>query len=121
MYKLLYFLAFFGYLNALCYEVKYCYLFDNKPVAASETLLEVVLEDVLNMENNTSKEDFPDIMFDDYRILGLFLGLVPVVLYFSWLLRRFLIINEQVKHTIYYIRRLILPGYYTFLYRYRPF
>lgn len=121
MYKLLYFLAFFGYLNVLSYEVKYCNLFNLKPVAASETLLEVVLDDIFDLDHNEEKEILPEIMFDDYRILVLFLSIIPTILYFSWLLRRVYLSNDRIRHSIYYIKRLILPGYYTFLYRFRPF
>lgn len=121
MYRLLYFMAFFGYLNILCYEVKYCNLADPIPIASSDTLLEVVLDDILDFDHNEDKEVLPEIMFDDYRILALSLGIIPVILYFSWLLRRLPVANDKIKHTIYYIKRLILPDYYTFLYRYRPF
>lgn len=121
MYKLLYFLALFGYLNVLCYEVKYYNLLESTPIASSETFLEVVLEDILSLEHNHEQEKLPEIMFDDYRILALALAVLPTVLYFSWLLRRIFAANDRIKHSIYYLRRLIFPGYYTFLYRYRPF
>lgn len=121
MHRILYFLAFFGYLNVLCYEVKYCNLFDPVPVSSSETLLEVVLEDILDLDHNHENEKLPEIMFDDYRILAMFLGTLPVVLYFSWLLSRLYATSDKIKHRIYYLRRLIFPGYYTFLYRYIPF
>jgi|GEM_PF-369953 len=121
MRKLLYFLAFFGYLNILCYEVKYCSLLDPIPVASSDTFLEVVFEDILELEHNHDKEKFPEIMFDDYRILIMILGVIPAIIYFSWLLRRLYVVNDKISHFIYYLRRSILPGYYTFLYRFRPF
>jgi len=121
MYKLLYFLAFFGYLNILCYEVKYCNLKESIPIASNDTLLEVVFDDILDLEHNEEKEILPEIMYDDYRIMVNFISIMPIVLYFSWLLRRLLVANDTIKHTIYYVKRLILPDYYTFLYRYRPF
>ncbi len=121
MQKVLYFLALFGYLNVLCYEVKYCTLAESIPVAASETLLEVVLDDVLHLDHNQDKEEYPVIKFDDYRILGSFFSVLPTILLVSWLLRRLYLLNDSIKHPVYYLRRLILPGYYTFLYRYRLF
>lgn len=121
MRKILYFLALFGYLNVLCYEVKYCNLLNLTPVSSSDTLLEVVLEDIFEMSHHTDKEDLPEIMFDDYRILVLLLGIIPAVLIVSWLLRKLLLSNEIIRHAIYFVRRSILPGYYTFLYRFRPF
>lgn len=121
MQKILYFLALFGYLNVLCYEVKYCTIAESVPVAASETFLEVVLEDVLDLDHNEDKEEFPVIKFDDYRILASMVSVLPVILFVSWLLRRLYLLNERIKHPVYFLRRLILPGYYTFLYRYRLF
>lgn len=121
MRRVLYFLALFGYLNVLCYEVKYCTILDSMPIAASDTFLEVVFEDVLDLEHNHAKEEFPDIKFDDYRILSVIVGILPAVLFVLWLLRRLYLRNDKVKHSIYYVRRLIQPGYYTFLYRYGLF
>lgn len=121
MQKVLYFLALFGYLNILCYEVRYCTLFDSTPVAASDTFLEVVLEDVLDLEHSHERETFPEIMFDDYRILHVIVGILPAVLFVLWLMRRFYLLNDRINHTVYYLKRLLLPGYYTFLYRFRLF
>lgn len=121
MYRLLYFLAFFGYLNIICYEVKYCNLLQPQPIASSDTLLEVVLDDILNLDQSDEKEKLPEFMFDDYRILVSALFFLPVILYFSWLLRRIYHLNDRISHVVYYFKRLIFPGYYTFLYRYRPF
>ncbi|HLS37704.1 MAG TPA: hypothetical protein VK023_05480 [Sphingobacterium bovisgrunnientis] len=121
MMRLLHVIALLSYLNILCFEVKYCYAQNLETIAVGETFIEVVLEDVLNLHHNEEAEKVPEIMYDDYRIFALSLGLLPIVLYFSWILRRIFASNEQIKHTIYYLKRLILPGYYTFLYRYRPF
>lgn len=121
MWRMVHFIALISYLNILCFEVKYCNSFHLQPMAAGETLIEVVLEDMLNLEHQDGEERVPEIMFDDYRIMVLALGIIPLVFYFTWLLRRGYAANDKVKHLIYYLKRLILPGYYTFLYRYRLF
>lgn len=121
MLRLLHFLALFGYLNVLCYEVKYCNIVDFMPVASSETFLEVVLEEVLDFSSSGQDKSLPHIFFDDYRILFLFLGIIPVVIFFTWLLRRLFRVVKEVSHPFYISKTLCLPGYYTFLYRYRPF
>ena len=121
MIRLLHVITLLSYLNILCFEVKYCYAQDLETIVVGETFIEVVLEDVLNLHHNEEAEQVPKIMYDDYRIFTLALGLIPLVLYFSWILRRIYASNEPINHIIYYFKRLIFPGYYTFLYRYRPF
>ncbi|MCA5005073.1 hypothetical protein [Sphingobacterium bovistauri] len=121
MWRTIHLIVLLSYLNVLCFEVKYCNFLGQQPVALGETLIEVVLQDVLNLKQDTSTESVPEIMYDDYRIFNLIIGLIPLVLYFSWLLRRVFALNDQIKHVIYFFKRLILPGYYSFLYRYRPF
>jgi len=101
--------------------VKYCNLFAYTPVASSETFLEIVLDDFFELPHNEDKEVLPEIIFDDYRILILFFSIIPLVLYFSWLLRKLIVKNDSIRHFIYFFKRLITPGYYTFLYRFRPF
>lgn len=121
MFKLLHFLALFGYLNILCFEVKFNNIIDFVPVEASETLLEVVLEEVLDLEHGPADEVLPELVFDEYTIFALALGVLPVVLIFSWLLRIHSSRIKEVKHPIYLSKTICLPGYYKFLYRYRPF
>lgn len=121
MSRAVHFIALLSYLNILCFEVKYCYMQNFQAVGFGETLIEVVLEDVLDLKQHDNLESIPEIMFDEYRILTLAFGLLPLVFYFSRYFRRIISTNQQIKHIIYYIKRLILPGYYTFLYRYRPF
>ncbi len=121
MLRILHFLALFGYLNVLCYEVKYCNVLDFTPVASSETFLEVVLEEILDIAHPDQHENLPDIFFDDYRIIMLTLGVLPIILIFSWLVRRLFLFVKEVDHPDYISKTLCLPGYYTFLYRFRPF
>ncbi|WP_156308620.1 hypothetical protein [Sphingobacterium endophyticum] len=121
MFRLLHFLALFGYLNVLCLEVKSSDLFGSSALIANETLVEVVLEEVLDLTHAEQSETLPEIIFDEYRIFSLMLGLIPLVLVFTWLLSRLSRIIPLIKHPFYLSKTLCLPGYYQFLYRYRPF
>ncbi|MDR2283587.1 MAG: hypothetical protein LBE37_10275 [Sphingobacterium sp.] len=121
MLRILHFLVLFGYLNVLCYEVQYCNMLDFRPVVSGETFLEVVLEEILDITDSEQQETVPQIFFDDYRILFLSLGVLPTILFVVWLLRKLFLFTKTIKHPRYESKRLCLPGYYTFLYRYRPF
>jgi len=82
--------------------------------------LEVVLEDIFDV-SQTSDEQLPEMVYDEYRILLLTFGLAPVVLFVAWLLRRFFVYLKQLKHPFYRAKTRCRPGYYLFLYRFRPF
>lgn len=122
MWRVFHFFVLLSYLNILCFDIKYCGTFNFEPVATGETLIEVVLEDFLDLQQQSENFEFiPDIMFDDYRIVSHFLAIIPLVLYFTWLLRKIFASNDKIKHYIYFAKRLIQPDYYTFLYRFRLF
>ncbi len=121
MFKILHFLALFGYLNILCYEVKQSDYFGLTPKVSNETLVEVVLGEVLDINHTELPESLPEIIFDEYRIFTLFIGLLPMVMFFTWLLARVLNPIKEQEHPFYLSKTLCLPGYYSFLYRYRPF
>ena len=114
-------MALFGYLNILCYEVKQADYFGLAPQASNETFVEVVLEEVLNFSHSDEPENLPDIIFDDYRIFALMLGFLPLVLLVSWLLAKVTLLINDRKHPFYLSKTRCRPGYYHFLYRYRPF
>lgn len=121
MFRLFHFLALFGYLNLLCFEVNSSCFFNSGEVKTNETFVEVLLEEVLNMKHADSDEPVPNIFFDDYRAMSLILGLLPAILIFSWLLVRVKELIKTQDHPFYLSKTLCLPGYYSFLYRYRPF
>lgn len=121
MRQVLYIVSLLAYLNILCYEVKYCSFFYSTPLESNETLLEFVFEEVLNLSHSDSQETIPTIIFDDYRILSLALAILPVVLFFSWLVRRIFPPLKDNEHPTYLSKTMCLPGYYNFLYRLRPF
>ncbi|MCT1525521.1 hypothetical protein [Sphingobacterium hotanense] len=121
MFRFLHFLALFGYLNILCYEVKQTDYFGLATKESNETFVEVVLEEVLNINHSELPESLPGIIFDDYRIFSLLVGFLPMVMVFTWLLSRLINRLKDQDHPFYLSKTLCLPGYYSFLYRYRPF
>ncbi|MGN5955335.1 hypothetical protein ACP6L2_12055 [Sphingobacterium lactis] len=121
MFRLFHFLALFGYLNMLCYEVNTCGFFGTPSASANETFVEVVLEEVLNLNHAESDKNIPSIVFDDYRTMGFFLGILPAIMIFAWLFSRAIKLLNTLDHPFYFSKTQCLPGYYNFLYRYRPF
>ncbi|MEJ5055076.1 hypothetical protein [Sphingobacterium sp. MYb382] len=119
MFKLLHFLALFGYLNLLSFEVKYADVAEMTPITATDSLLEVLFEDVLNFESHSEK--LPELMFDDYSNMVKTILLIPLFFILTWLCRKLLLFERIIKHPVYSFNRLPQPGYYTFLYRFFPF
>lgn len=121
MFRLLNFLALFGYLNILCFEVRSGDVFGFFPVEAGETFVEVVLEEVLDLDQ-AQNAILPAIVFDEYRTNVVLTDLIPLVLVIACLFCRLLIESKSTVNNRYYLSRNICrPGYYRFLYRYRPF
>ena len=121
MFRIFHFLALFGYLNILCYEVNITGLYSDAVIHPNETFVEVVMEEVLNMEHSEEDKSLLNIFFDDYRILFFSFILIPLVMVFKWLIARLTRFLREEKHPFYFSKTLCLPGYYRFLSRYRPF
>ena len=51
------------------------------PLEASESFLEIVFEDILQVQPWTEKEIIPDIFYDDYRTLSFMVALMPAILF----------------------------------------
>lgn len=121
MFRLFHFLALFGYLNILCFEVKTCDFFGSGTITTNETLVEVVLEEVLDIKHAENQEIVPSIIFDDYRTMAFFLGILPAIMVVAWLLARVVELLKSLDHPFYLSKTQCLPGYYNFLYRFRLF
>ena len=105
----------------MCFEVKYGNALDLTPIESNETFIEVVLQEVLDLNHEDLPENLPEIIYDEYRISGLSLALIPAVLFFTWLVYDVLLRYKSLKHPIYLSKTICLPGYYSFLSRYRLF
>ncbi len=89
----------------------------------TDTLMEYILEDFMDIDGNpiADPED-PDIIYEDYRDITMSLSFIlPIFLF----LARDLFINIErflkFDHPNYDSKMCSEPGYYTFLYRLRPF
>lgn len=119
MLRILHFLALFGYLNLLSFEVKYADFAEMTPITATDSLLEVLFEDVLNLESHTEK--LPEFMYDDYSNIAKIILLAPLFFVLNWLITNLLNIRTIIKHPVYSFNRLPQLGYYRFLSRFYPF
>lgn len=119
--KLFHFLALFGYLNIMAYEAS-CNTVQNEHVLFDgDSLIEFVLNDILDMPLTKDSPD-NEVMFDEYRIFHPGIYVLPVIFLvaaFFFGLLSFVIKKE--KHPFYQNKSICLPGYYSFLFRYKPF
>ena len=105
----------------MCFEVKYGCVLDLNPIESNETLIEVVLEEVLDLTHADTPEIIPEIIFDEYRILAFVIALAAAVFTMIWWLNTFALRERLLRHPIYLSKTGCLPGYYSFLSRYRLF
>lgn len=119
--KLFHFLALFGYLNMLCFEVRVDDLVYLTPIETNETLLELVFEGIFDVDHPEDNTVIPEIIYDEYQIFQSSIGLMPVVLIFAWLLCVVFLLSKASPRSNRKDKTQNRPGYYTFLYRYRPF
>ncbi|WP_231390151.1 hypothetical protein [Sphingobacterium pedocola] len=111
----------FGYLNMLCYEVRFDDFVNLNPIEANETLLELVFEEMFDLENPDASAAIPEIIYDEYQIIQFSLGVMPAELIFGWLLCMIFLLAKTTPLFNRKDKTQNRPGYYSFLYRYRPF
>ncbi len=120
--KLVHYFVLLSYLNILGYEAS-----ANIPeieddyLMNGESLLEFVLDDVLDLPVNKETDDV-EIRYEEYRAIpypDYILPLFVLVLGAFFLFRP---LTKDQKHPVYDAKkRQIIPGYYSFLYRLKPF
>lgn len=122
MLRILTFLAFFSYLNVLCFDVHTSGDRWGAPVASGEALVEVMLDDLLDLEQSQDVDLEPTAFFEDYRADQAEFDLMPIILVlgcvFGLLLQQ---VAKSNKPRFFYSSFIERPGYYNFLYRYRLF
>lgn len=119
--KLFHFLALFGYLNILVYEAGCNTIQNGQSLFDGDSLIEFVLNDVLDIPVKQNNPD-SEVMYDDYRIFHSGIYVLPVLFLitaFFFGLLSFIIKKES--HPFYRNKSMCLPGYYSFLFRYKPF
>lgn len=119
--KLFHFLALFGYLNILVYEANHQSIHTNQAFFNGDTLIEFVLDDLLNIPLKEHAQDI-DVPFDEYRIFSSGAYILPILFFltaFLFSVRFYTYIRTY--HPYYGNKSNCLPGYYSFLFRYKPF
>jgi hypothetical protein len=119
--KLFYFLALFGYLNIIAYQAS-CNSVENKhAIFDGDSLIEFVLNDLLDIPLKKQSPD-AEVSFKKYSISYWVIFLLPIIILLTTYFfgQRFVVV-KKLSHPIYKAKSLCLPGYYSFLFRYKPF
>jgi hypothetical protein len=119
--KLFYFLALFGYLNIIAYQAS-CNSVENKhAIFDGDSLIEFVLNDLLDIPLKKQSPD-AEVTFKKYSISYWVIFLLPIIILLATYFfgQRFVVV-KKLSHPIYKAKSLCLPGYYSFLFRYKPF
>ena len=117
--KLFYYFTLFAYLNLLTYES-----FSSatgQVLHAGETIVEYFLDDILDLEPIHSSPEEKVLLQDDYRIFSLNNQVLSVFIFILGILFTAFCFSKDKVHPFYRSKTLCLPGYYRFLYRFRPF
>lgn len=121
--KIVYYIVIFSYINILVYqpEMEGMPMGYDSSLLNGESLLEIVLDDVLSLPVDPGAVDV-EILYDEYRSLefqGFALPLFVVVLFALFSFRQ---LAFYIKHPVYYgKKRYIILGYYRHLHRLQPF
>lgn len=120
--KVVHYIVLLCYLNILAYQPEVgIAAHQQDSILNGESLLEFVLDDVLNLPIDQEAEDV-DILYDKYRTFesqGAALSLFVFVLALLFSFKQFV---SYIKHPVYDgKKRQIIPGYYTHLYRLQTF
>lgn len=123
MLKLIHFFVLLCYINILAYEAGGdAYVVDQDSILNGESILEFVLDDVLDLPINKEAQDV-EILYDEYRSHSYqHHHLVPVFIIVFGLLLVFKYLSNDRKHPFYdNNKKQVLLGYDTFLHRFKLF
>jgi len=120
--KLVHYFVLLSYINIIAYEGgEGNAVHSDDSLLNGESLLEFVLDDVLDLPVDEDAKDV-EIRYDEYRALSYQYFVLPVFVLFLGTLFSLRQVEERIKHPLYDgKKRQIVPGYYTFLYRLKPF
>lgn len=117
--KIFHLLILFAYLNLLTYDS-----FSSatgQVVHAGETIVEYFLDDVLDLDPIQSSHEEKVLLQDDYRIFAVNNQVLPIFIFVFGIVFTALCFAKDHEHPFYRSKTLCRPGYYRFLYRFRPF
>ncbi|MDQ1152711.1 hypothetical protein [Sphingobacterium zeae] len=117
--KIFHLLILFAYLNLLTYDS-----FSSatgQVVHAGETIVEYFLDDVLDLDPIQSSHEEKVLLQDDYRIFAVNSQVLPIFIFVFGIVFTALCFAKDDEHPFYRSKTICRPGYYHFLYRFRPF
>lgn len=119
--KLFHFLSLFAYLNIIVYEAGASPTVDKQYIFAGDSIIEFILDDVMDipMKNHGNDLEIPN---EKYRVFQSVSFVAPLIFFFS-LIFVFSCIYRTIKvdHPFYQNKSFCLPGYYSYLFRLKPF
>lgn len=119
--KLFHFLSLFAYLNIIVYEAGASPAVDKQYNFAGDSIIEFVLDDIMDIPMKTNGNDI-EIPYEKYRVFQTGNFIMPELLFF-FLIFAFTSICKTIKisHPLYQNKSFCLPGYYSYLFRLKPF
>lgn len=119
--KLLHFLSLFAYLNMAVYEAGASSASEKQYIFAGDSIIEFFLDDIMDIPMNHQGNDI-EIPNEKYRFFQAGNIIIPIVFFFV-LIFIFQRIGRAIKisHPLYQARSFCLPGYYSYLFRLKPF
>lgn len=119
--KLFHFLSLFAYLNIIVYEAGACPTVDKQYIFAGDSIIEFLLDDVMDIPMKSHETDL-EIPNEKYRVFQSGNFVAPITFFF-FLIFVFSRICRTIKinHPFYQNKSVCLPGYYSYLFRLKPF
>lgn len=119
LFKFLHIVGLFAYLNIIVYEAGFNAL-SKDTVLDGHSLVEYVVDDLLELpKTNIQDLKIPN---EEYRVVKAstpVLGVIAFLLCFF--LHKQLRLGRIIEHPFYKAKSFCLPGYYSFLFRFKPF
>jgi hypothetical protein len=119
LFKFLHIIGLFAYLNIIVYEAGFNAL-SKDTVLDGHSLVEYVIDDLLDLpKTNVQDLKIPN---EEYRLAKASMPTIGAIAFFlCFFLYRQVLRTQVVEHPSYKARSLCLPGYYSFLFRLKPF
>jgi len=119
--KLFHFLSLFAYLNIIVYEAGASPSVDKQYIFAGDSIIEFFLDDVMDIPMKSQGNDL-EIPNEEYRVLQSGNFVAPIIFFFFLILAFSRICRAIItSHSFYQNKSFCLPGYYSYLFRLKPF
>lgn len=119
LFKLFHLIGLFAYLNIIVYEAGFSAV-SKDTTLDGHSIVEYVVDDLLNLpKTNIQDIKVPN---EEYRMVKAATPVLGAIAFFLcfFLYRQFLV-TKVTDHPFYRARSFCLPGYYSFLFRLKPF